>query len=49
MPNHSKKNLALWKIVVPGPTSSASFEAVLSSKSESRICQIFMRSLKHAI
>ena len=43
-----KKN-NLSKIAAPGPTSSDSFEAVLSKKDDSRIGQLFMRSLNHPI
>ena len=39
----------LSKIVAPGPTFSVSFEAVLSNKHESRLGQLFMRNVKHAI
>ena len=44
-----KKEKSLSKIAAPGPTSSVSFEAVLSNKDQSRIGQLFMRSPNHAI
>ena len=44
-----KKKNTLSKIAAPGPTSSVSFEGVLSNKDESRLGQVFMRSLNHAI
>ena len=44
-----KKKKTLSKIAAPGPTSSVSFEAVLSNKHESRLGHLFMRSVKHAI
>ena len=44
----SGKN-TLSKIAAAGPTSSVSFEAVLSNKAESHIGQLFMRSPKHPI
>ena len=37
------------KIAAPDPTSSVSFEAVLSNKDERRIGQLFMRRLNHRI
>ena len=43
----SPKKKTLSKIAAPGPTSSVSFEAVLSNKDESCIGQLFMRSLSH--
>ena len=43
MPNYAKKILS--KIAAPGPTSSVSFAAVLSNIDESRIGELFMRSL----
>ena len=43
-----KKN-TLSKVAAPGPTSSVSFEGVLSNKDESCLGQVFMRSLNHAI
>ena len=48
MPNSAKNN-TLPKIVPPGPTSSVLFEAVLSYKRESRIGQLFVRSVNHPI
>ena len=44
-----QKKKTLSKIEAPGPTSSVSFEAVLSNKYESRIGQLFMRGLNHPI
>ena len=44
-----RKKKTLSKIAAPGPTSSVSFEAVLSNKHESRLDHLFMRSVKHAI
>ena len=49
MPNYEQKKKTLSKIAAPGPTSSVSFEAVLSNKDQSRIGQLFMRSPNHAI
>ena len=37
-----KKEKSLSKIAAPGPTSSVSFEAVLSNKDENRIGQLFI-------
>ena len=48
MPNQAKKK-TFSKIAAPCPTSSVSFEAVLSNKDESCIGQLFMRSPNYAI
>ena len=47
--NKKKQKKTLSKIAAPGPTSSVSFEAVLSNKDQSRIGQLFMRSPNHTI
>ena len=49
MPNYEQKKKTLSKIAAPGPTSSVSFEAVLSNKDQSRIGQLFIRSPNHTI
>ena len=44
---HAKNTLS--KMAAPGTTSSGSFEVVLLNKDESRISQLFMKSLNRAI